>query len=274
MQAISGLLHNWKLDKPTLNGGIRLMYNLLESSLSRGTNVATLLTLPNKEKNLVGTNTIIKAYHFSEIDQHALHALQMNHLKRLKKPHIEDIKDKRNLNYFLGCNSTRVDANNYVTYNSKKIKCALVIDGTLTDKPVKSWDREFDVKMEKEGNIAELLLKIMLRGDRIDDIFPSAAFSSGLMSKDGLMFYTNGKRPLYIFRSNKVIGFASTKQIIMDFIAIAKRERSVIDLSIQRATPETMYFAKVIGTRGGILTEKINGVEKLSEYGTNVKWFN
>ena len=114
--------------------------------------------------------------------------------------------------------------------------CSIVHNGVITQRDSKDWD-VFGYKNLKTKNDSELLLKCLEGTENPFEKFPNASIAFGFLYNDGdILLGRNAARPLYIFKGDGFVGFASTFDIIKRAFKNLK-----IDVSIIETVPFKFY---------------------------------
>lgn len=93
---------------------------------------------------------------------------------------------------------------------------SLVHNGVITQSAFEEWEAKFGYKDFKTRNDSEILLKRIAEKKEMDSWldFEDSSIAAGAILRKELFCFRNGQRPLYIFYSKEVMGFASTENII------------------------------------------------------------
>jgi glutamine phosphoribosylpyrophosphate amidotransferase len=112
---------------------------------------------------------------------------------------------------------------------------SLVHNGVITQAPFEQWEKLYGFTDYKTRNDSEILLKAFK-----EDMFinlPNASIAAGILVNDELLCFRNGQRPLYIFGTSNICGFASTENIISR--ALGK------DVVAYKAKPNLIYNMRI-----------------------------
>lgn len=97
---------------------------------------------------------------------------------------------------------------NQPIYNENE---SIVHNGVMTQLPHKYWEETFGFKTDTK-NDTELLLRTQEL--EVFEKWPDSSISACKLTKDkGLLFFRNGKRPLYFYSDEKKVIILSTKDI-------------------------------------------------------------
>lgn len=90
---------------------------------------------------------------------------------------------------------------------------SLVHNGVITQAPFEQWSKLYNIPKFNTKNDSEILLKYILLNRKLID-FKDSSIACGFVARKDLYCYRNTKRPLFLFKTENFVGFASTHNII------------------------------------------------------------
>lgn len=109
---------------------------------------------------------------------------------------------------------------------------SLVHNGVITQAPFEQWESLYGYTNFTTRNDSEILLKAWQKDMFCE--FENSSIAAGMIANGELLCWRNERRPLYLFHTNRMCGFASTENII-------RRALNVKDILIHKAIPNTIY---------------------------------
>ena len=91
---------------------------------------------------------------------------------------------------------------------------AIVHNGVISQELPERWPSLYGYSCETE-NDSELVLRCLENGKHPLLNFPEASMAACVLTKEGLKFFRNGKRPLWFSRSPSQVVVASTRDILL-----------------------------------------------------------
>lgn len=116
-----------------------------------------------------------------------------------------------------------------------KDNISLVHNGVITQAPFEQWEELYGLRDFTTRNDSEILLKTCCENKDMFGLlnFEESSIAAGIIKHGELWCFRNNRRPLYLFNTDDVLGFASTENII-------KRALKTT-LDIYKCKPNKMY---------------------------------
>lgn len=108
-------------------------------------------------------------------------------------------------------------------------------NGVITQEPFEDWGDKYNMSDFKTENDSEILFKL-LSGDKDPFMLDSSSMSCVFITKNGITGFRNNSRPLWLFKNDHFMGFASTEDIIVRTFAALE-----IEVEIKKIEPYKFY---------------------------------